>query len=152
MKNLISLPLILLIFGINGNLQGQDNSLEMVKQEVKEVTLKEQEAFKNGDCDTVMSLMADNITFHANGRPAVPKSVVERFCYNIPRPFQKASKQNLSVYPLNKDVAYVVRTLEYDKNEEVKISETVTKIWNRIDGKWMMVHLQSTIIEVPKKG
>ena len=152
MKNVISLPLILLILGFKGNLHGQDNSLEMVKKEVKEVTLKEQEAFKNGDCDTVMSLMADNITFHANGRPSPPKNVIERFCQTIPRPFAQMSKGNLTVHPLNQDAAYVIRTLEYEKNEEVKISETVTKIWNRIDGKWKMVHLQSTIKEIPKKG
>ena len=152
MKNLTNLLLVFFTFAFNGILLGQDNSLEAVKKEVKEMTLIEQEAFKNGDCDTVMSLMADNITFHANGRPSPPKSVIERFCHNIPRPFEKASKQNLSVYPLNKDAAYVIRTMEYDKNEEVKISETVTKIWNRIDGKWRMVHLQSTIKEIPKKG
>lgn len=150
-NNMAVLTFLFLLLGYSTIIQAQDNALEWVKKEVKEITIKEQDAFKNGDCDIVMSLMDENITFHANGRSSPPKSVIERFCQNIPRPFGELNKESLTVHPLNKDAAYVIRTLEYDKNEEVKVMETVTKIWNRIDGKWKMVHLHSTVKEVPNK-
>ncbi|OMP32292.1 nuclear transport factor 2 family protein [Mangrovimonas sp. DI 80] len=126
------------------------NDLDVVKREIESLSLIEQQAFKEGDCETVMSLMDADITFYANGNPSPPKSMIATFCEKIPRPFPEPSSESLTVYPLTTDSAYVVRILAYDKNEQVKIKEVVTKIWKKLNGKWKIVHLQSTVKEFPK--
>ena len=142
---------LVLLAGITGNLIAQEALLEQVKAEIQAVTEKEEQAFKVGDCETLMSLMADNITFYANGRPSPPRNRIRDFCENIPRPFADLASANLTVNPLSAHAGYVVRTRAFDKNEQIRVHEIVTKIWNRIDGEWKMVHLHSTVQENPKK-
>lgn len=128
----------------------QNSSLDKVKLQIEALTLKEQNAFKAGDCETVMSLMADNIVFYANGRNVPSKDMINAFCQRIPRPFKETAVSNLEIHVLNENAGFVVRTLEFDKDDHIKVKEVVTKIWsNTIDG-WKMVHLQSTVKEVPK--
>ncbi|NMM47814.1 nuclear transport factor 2 family protein [Marinigracilibium pacificum] len=141
--------LIFIIFlGFNMTGIAQDFSLDQVKSEIEEISSKEQEAFKNGDCETVMELMSDNITFYANGTPSPPKAMIEKFCNNIPRPFPELNDGDLKIYPLSSNSAYSVKTLEYHKDENTRIRKIVTKIWNRIEGNWKMAHLQSTVKEI----
>ncbi len=127
----------------------QLNDLEIIRAEIKEIALTEQEAFKNGDCNTVVSLMADDISFFANGRAVPSKAIVEKFCNSIPRPFQELTYENLDIVALNPNTGYVVRILEFDKDEQTKIKEIVTKIWNKTESGWKMVHLHSTVKEIP---
>jgi ketosteroid isomerase-like protein len=150
MKIIIYLLGLNVVIGSSNSICAQDISLEQVKLEVEEVTLKEQGAFKDGDCETVLNLMHDDITFYANGRSAPSKNVIKKFCEDIPRPFKGLSTGNLTVYPLTSNSAYVVRTLEFEKNEKILVREIVTKIWNRFNGEWKMVHLHSTVKEIPK--
>jgi len=148
MKNKKYLFGLVFLIAFSGLICAQDNSLELVKLEVKKATLKEQQALKNGDCETLLSMMDDKITFYANGRPAAPKNMIGVFCKNLPRPFSELTSDSLDVYALTQNSAYVVRKIEYNKNDKTKIKEVVTKIWRKSGDGWKMIHLQSTVKEV----
>lgn len=93
--------------------------------------------------------MDENITFYANGRHAPSKEMISMLCQKIPRPFNELGSENLEVYPLTANSGYVVRKLEYDKNDRIKVKEVVTKIWKKSNDQWKIVHLHSTVKEVP---
>ena len=46
----------------------QDAALEAAHSELTEINRLEQEAFVSGDCEGLVALMSDDITFYANGR------------------------------------------------------------------------------------
>lgn len=139
---------IALMISFYGWSQGFD--VATIKAELKAATSTEQAAFKKGDCDQVLAMMSEEITFLANGRSIPSKQVVGKFCNSLPRPFKKASTSKVEIYPLSETTGYVVRTLEYPKDEKTMMSEFVTKIWSKADGRWKITHLHSTIKEVPK--
>ncbi|GAA0871981.1 hypothetical protein GCM10009117_11270 [Gangjinia marincola] len=150
MKNYLNVNIFFLaIFFFSTNVFAQKFDRNKIQLEIKNAALLEQEAFKNGNCEKVLSLMSDDITFLANGKKVPSKKVVEKFCNSIPRPFKTATVDKLEIYPLNETTGYVIRTLEYPKNETIKMSEYVTKIWTKIDGEWKITHLHSTVKEMP---
>ena len=152
MKNrIIQSILLLTILFHSTNLFSQNFEANKVKLEIQEAALSEQNAFKNGDCEIVLNHMAEDITFLANGKKVPSKKVVGKFCNSIPRPFKTALIDKLDIYPLTETTAYVIRTLEYLKDEKTKMSEYVTKIWKKTDGEWKITHLHSTVKEVPIK-
>lgn len=139
---------LFLIFNSLINLKAQDLELQTVKFDLQSAALKEQSAFKEGNCNEVLNMMEDDITFLANGRKIPSKSIVEKFCNSVTRPFKKPIIDKLDVFPLTTDSGYTVRTLEYHKDEKTKILEYVTKIWKKTDGEWKISHLHSTVKEI----
>lgn len=139
--------LFALILSVTGWSQAYDE--ETVKAEIQKAALTEQAAFKKGDCDQVLAMMSDDITFLANGRRVPSKQVVGKFCNSLPRPFKKATTNTLDIHPLSATTGYVVRTLEYPKDENTMMLEYVTKIWKKTDGNWKITHLHSTVKEKP---
>jgi ketosteroid isomerase-like protein len=129
-------------------LVAQTTDLVEVKGEINIAVTNEQNAFKNGDCDKVLEIMDDNITFLANGKRIPSKEIIGNFCNAIKRPFRNPILDKLDIYPLSNITAYTVRTLEYQKSETSKIHEFVTKIWKKIDDQWKIVHLHSTVKEI----
>ncbi|MEO6346610.1 MAG: nuclear transport factor 2 family protein [Aquaticitalea sp.] len=129
-------------------LNAQTSDLDVVKSEIKVAAMKEQNAFKNGDCAQVLDLMESNITFLANGNIVPSQDMIEKFCKSIPRPFKEPLVDTMEIYPLTKDTGYVVRFLEYMKDDKTKMQEYVTKIWRKTDDKWLISHLHSTIKKV----
>jgi len=129
-------------------LNAQTIDLESVKSEITEAALKEQDAFKNGDCAQVMDMMEPNVTFLANGNSVLSKKIIEKFCNSLPRPFKKAIVDTLEVYPLTMESGYTIRRLEYENDAETKMQEFVTKIWRKTNGHWKIRHLHSTVKKV----
>ena len=127
----------------------QEFDEEVIKAEIQKAALTEQAAFKKGDCDQVLAMMSDDITFLANGRRVPSKQVVGKFCNSIPRPFKKATTNQLDIYALSATTGYVIRTLKYPKDETTMMLEYVTKIWKKTDGNWKITHLHSTVKEKP---
>ena len=151
MKNYLNLnSLLLFVLFISNTVFGQNFDSNKIQLEIRNAAMLEQDAFKNGKCAKVLELMSDDITFLANGKKVPSKKVVEKFCNSIPRPFKTATVDKLEIYPLNETSGYVIRTLEYPKNETTKMSEYVTKIWTKINGEWKITHLHSTVKEVPR--
>ncbi len=130
-------------------IRSQDFDADKVKLEIQESVMAEQNAFRTGDCDTVLDFMAENITFLANGRKVPSKKMIGKFCTTIPRPFKKATTNEVTIYPLTVNSGYEIRTLEYPKDEHTKMLEYVTKIWRKTAGKWRIIHLHSTVKELP---
>ena len=149
MKAIPKSSVLILTFVCLSNLGfAQKFDSESVKKGIEEASLLEQNAFKTGDCEQVLALMADDITFLANGRRVPSKQVIGKFCNSIPRPFKTPTVYKLDIYPLTETTGYTIRTLEYPKTESIKMSEFVTKIWEKTDGEWKMTHLHSTVKEV----
>ena len=109
------------------------------------MTQLEIEAFKSGECDKFIDLFDDNITFYADGRKAPNKEMILGFCKRVPRPFEKPSSIEMEYFPLTKNSAFVVRTMEFAKDEKVYKKEFVTKIWVKGSNGWKITHLHSTI-------
>ena len=130
---------------------GQSYDSSMVRTEIEKAALAEQNAFKEGDCDKVLDYMDDEITFLANGRRAPSKMMIGKFCTTIPRPCESPTVDKLEIHPISETTGYVIRNIEYPKDEKTKISEYVTKIWKKTDGKWRITHLHSTVKEMPLK-
>ncbi|WP_460218457.1 amidohydrolase family protein [Psychroserpens sp. MEBiC05023] len=143
MKNKLNIIIAcLLLLGIT-SIYAQN--LDATKTEIKAAEEKEQNAFKNGDCSEVMKSMEDNVTFLANGRRATSKSIIEKFCKSIPRPFKTPTKSQLDVYVLTPKSGYTIKTLEFPLDETTKVKEFVTKIWKKTEGQWKISHLHSTV-------
>lgn len=140
------LQLIILGFLTNGF--AQETDIEGVRAELMQMNQQEQEAFNSGDCQKVINLMDDNITFFANGRKAPSKMMIQKFCEGIPRPFGKLGKDEVKFYPLSSTSGYVVRTMDIIENEQVVRKEIVTKIWKKGTNGWKIVHLHTTVKDV----
>lgn len=148
MKTKLQFITILLLLTIVGSAFAQESADLSIKTEIELAVAKEQKAFKNGDCDTVLSMMDDNITFLANGNKVPSKQVIGKFCNSMSRPFKTPLADTIEVFPLNSTSAYTIRTLEFSKDENTNMHELVTKIWKKTDGIWKIMHLHSTVKEV----
>jgi len=140
--------LIILLFGSIISLNGQDSELELIKNEIMEQSKKEMLAFKDGDCDTLGALFDENASLYLNGRKAPGKMALIKFCENIQRPFEKPSKMDMEYIPINESSAFVIRTMEFSKDGEIYKKEIVTKIWQKKNNCWKIIHLHSTITEL----
>ncbi|HBR53613.1 MAG TPA: hypothetical protein DEA82_05260 [Flavobacteriaceae bacterium] len=139
---------ILLLLTIVSSAYAQEPADLSIKTEIELAVAKEQNAFKNGDCDTVLSMMDDDITFLANGNKVPSKHIISKFCNSMPRPFKTPLSDNIEVFPLTNTSAYTIRTLEFSKDDTANIQELVTKIWKKTDGIWKITHLHSTAKEM----
>ena len=123
---------------------GLEADLEVAQRELEEMDRREQAAFIAGDCDAVLDLMSDDVSFYANGRE-MTKEAVGAFCRRIPRPFPQAAESETVIRALAPDAGYVLRTLAFPGSSRV---EVVTKIWTKGPEGWKMEHFQSTVTDV----
>ena len=137
------LSLILLVLAATAN----------SSDELLAVVMEEQDAFKEGDCEKVESLMAEDITFYANSRK-MSREQVGRFCRSIKRPFgagRDSIEDTITPHRISETLGYTVRDFRwYDKNEKI-VHEVVTKIWHKDDSGWKMIHFQSTVMPEEEK-
>nr|WP_321245022.1 nuclear transport factor 2 family protein [uncultured Psychroserpens sp.] len=143
MKNII----LLLLISSYALCNGQTDS--SVRSEIEAATLKEQKAFKDGKCSEVLESMDDDISFLANGKKIPSKTIIEKFCNSISRPFKTPTVDKLDIYPLSGNSGYTIKTLEYTTDDSTKTQEFVTKVWQKTNGKWKISHLHSTVKKVP---
>lgn len=117
----------LLLLGTATTLHGQEGSLESVKMKIKELSEIEIDAFRNGECETMLNLLDDDISFYTNGKKA-SKEMVLGFCKQIPRPFEKPSHLETEYIPISSNSAYVIRIMDFSKDGIVYKKEIVTKM------------------------
>ncbi len=141
MKKLIIMPLLLWA-GVSFSQQFNE---EEVRKEIEEVNREEQTAFLEGDCDKLVSLMADDIQFYANGNKAPSKLVIKKFCENMPRPFKKSADRTVTIHVLSPESAYLINELTIPREDGSVQKEYVTKIWKKEADGWKMTHLHSTV-------
>ena len=121
-------------------------------EELLAVVMAEQEAFKDGDCDKVESMLAEDVTFYANGR-RMSREQVGKFCRTIKRPFgagRAPIEDTTTPYLISEDLGYTVRDFSWHDKDERVMREVVTKIWARGEQGWQIIHFQSTV--VPDRG
>ena len=112
----------------------------------------EQQAFKDGDCEKVESMLADDVTFFANNRK-MTREQVGNFCRSIKRPFgagRDPIEDTITPFLLTENLGYTVRDFRWHNENERVIHEVVTKIWAKEEDGWKMIHFQSTVL--PEKG
>ncbi|WP_410484688.1 nuclear transport factor 2 family protein [Spongiivirga sp. MCCC 1A20706] len=129
----------------------QQFDVASIKKEVQKASELESKFFVNGDCEKVVDLMADDITFHANGKKVPSKEMILTFCKKVRRPFKKPISINIDYHVLSENTAYTIRTMDLGKNQIISQKETVTKIWKKYDDGWKITHLHSTVKKVPPK-
>jgi|GEM_PF-3216457 len=120
--------------------------------ELLAVAHEEQAAFKEGDCDKVQSLMAEDITFYANSRK-MSREQVGKFCRSMKRPFgagRAPISDTITPYKVSETLGYTVREFKFHDEDERVVHEVVTKIWSKGEDGWKMIHFQSTVL--PERG
>ncbi len=130
---------------------------DAVRAEIEEQHKQEQKAFIEGECDTVVSFYSDEATRYLNGRPVTSREESREFCNKIPRPFSPKSarpKISDSYYVLSENVAYVVRTIDFEPAEDKSPAfkrEVVTKVWSRTNYGWKIVHFHSSVHSISEE-
>jgi len=132
----------------------QDIAMADTAEEILTAAQEEQEAFRDGDCDKVESMISKDVTFYANGRK-MSYEQIGNFCRSVPRPFgagRSPIDDRTTPYIINNELGYTVRDFRWhDKNERV-IHEVVTKIWANSEQGWRIIHFQSTVVPVNGNG
>lgn len=116
--------------------------------ELLSIVLEEQQAFEQGDCDKVESLLHEDITFYANGKK-MTREQVGNFCRSIPRPFgagRAPLADTTTPYVLSETSGYTVRDFLWQGKNDRVVHEVVTKVWRKDDSGWKMIHFQSTVV------
>lgn len=140
--------LLICVFSTGANALADDSELQAAREQLTEVDRAEQEAFVEGDCEELLDLLADDISFHLNGRK-LTKDAVGNFCRRVPRPFPETGEKRTRIEVLSPDAGYVVRTMDFPGTPRV---EVVTKIWRKRADGWKMVHFQSTVTDLKPPG
>lgn len=119
-----------------------------IKAEIEALINQEQDALIKGECDKVVALYSPEVTFFANGRRAPSREFIERFCNQIPRPFQRTGEIKDVVIVLSSTTAYAIREITFppvnaDQKEFKK--EVVTKLLTKNREGWKITHFHSSI-------
>lgn len=119
-----------------------------IKAEIESLITQEQDAFIKGECDKVVALYAKEVTFFANGRRAPSREFIERFCNQIPRPFQRTGEMKDAVIVLSSSTAYAIREITFppaNADEKEFKKEVVTKLFSKGKEGWRITHFHSSI-------
>ncbi len=128
-----------------------------VRAKVEEQHRQEQKAFIEGDCETVVSFYSDQATIYANGRRNDSLQAFRAFCSRIPRPFTREGKPpeiTNNFYVLSENAAHFVRTIDFEPADEESPAfkrEVVTKVWQKTNDGWKIVHFHSSVHSVSKE-
>ncbi|NEZ03109.1 hypothetical protein G4Y73_02965 [Wenzhouxiangella sp. XN201] len=128
-----------------------------VRAEVEEQHRQEQKAFIEGDCDKVASFFSDEATRYLGGRRVNLMEGLE-FCRNLPRPFGQKSGSpeiNDAFHVLAEDAVYFIRTIDFQPSDDDPRSfkrEVVTKVWQKTNDEWKIVHFHSSVHSVQVKA
>ena len=109
--------------------------------ELLAVALEQQNAFKEGDCNKIESLMDKEVTFYANGRRMTHEQV-GNFCKTIKRPFGSGRppiNDTTTPYRISETLGYTVRDFRWTNSDDQVIHEIVTKIWLKSEGSWKII-------------
>ncbi len=123
-----------------------DGGFEATREELAAVNEGEQRAFLEGECDALVEMLAEEVTFFINGRQ-MTREDVGTFCRHIPRPFSRDGEVDTTIEAVGEDAGYVIKVTTFPGTPKVKV---VTKVWQRGEDGWKMVHFQSTVL--PPKG
>lgn len=127
------------------------STTDQVRAEVESVHELEQQAFLEGDCETMASFYSDAVTFYANGRVIPTLADLVALCERMPRPFEQSATPHDRIHALSETSAYLVRVLEFappGDGSDLHKREVVTKVWSKGPAGWKIVHFQSSISQV----
>ena len=120
----------------------------LASDELLTAVLTEQQAFKSGDCDTVIAMMASDITFYANTRK-MSREQVDDFCRKIKRPFgagRDPISDTVTPHLVQPGLGYTVRDFSWHDADGAVVNEVVTKLCSKASGRWQIIHFQSTVL------
>lgn len=140
--------LVMSVFLVEAPARADESALAAAHEQLTEMDRAEQEAFVEGNCEELLDLLADDISFYMTGRK-VTKEAVGSFCERIPRPFPETGEKQTRIEAVSPDAGYVVRTMTFPGTPRV---EVVTKIWRKRADGWKMVHFQSTVTDLKPPG
>lgn len=143
-----SIPLLICVCLVGAPAFATQPDFGTARLELTEMNRLEQEAFVEGNCEDLLDMLADDISFYANGRE-MTKEAAGTFCRRIPRPFPGTGEVRVRIQPVSRDAGYVVKTMTFPGTSRI---EVVTKFWRKGAEGWKMEHFQSTVTEAAPLG
>ena len=122
--------------------------IEAVETQVREALDAEQAVFESRDCAVALNFFADRQPlFVVSGRTIPNKAVLQRACGSMTAnraQTLRALRQHV-INVLSPDVAYSVSHYETSASTDAARPQVVTKIWTRVDGRWLIAHLHESV-------
>ena len=120
---------------------------EALTAELISATNIEQEAFMNGDCETVKNAFNDDAEIYLNGNRLPSLDMLYNFCNKVPRPFNKPGKEELHTFVQTPTSGYTIKVMNLEDKDSLGnyTKEVITKVFHKIDDAWKIVHMNSSI-------
>jgi uncharacterized protein (TIGR02246 family) len=126
-----------------------DVQRESIRAEVQAIQNQRNQAFADGDCERVIELFDESVTFYTRGRHVPSLQAVLNFCRQVERPFSETAVRRTRINALSENAAYVIQNFEFPSNsaggESVMMHEVITSIWSKGSDGWKVVHFHVSI-------
>jgi len=129
-----------------------DAEREVILAEIIELDEIRRQAMREGDCEKLVTFFDDRFSFYVNGREFPSLDAIVEGCRQIPRPFPPDEIIIDEFYLLSEKAVYNLIVLEFEPRREEfgdLAREVITRIWNKTDQGWRIVHMHVSINEVP---
>jgi uncharacterized protein (TIGR02246 family) len=126
-----------------------DLQRETIRAEIEAIQDQRNKAFVDGDCERVVELFDENVTFYTRGRRVPSLQAVLNFCRQIERPFPETAARRTRINVLSDDAAYIIQNFEFPSDGadgvSVMVHEVITSIWSKGSDGWKIVHFHVSI-------
>ena len=129
-----------------------DAERDAILAEIMELDEIRRQAMREGDCEKLVTFFDDQFSFYVNGREFPSLDAIVEGCRQIPRPFPPEESITDEFYLLSEKAVYNLIVLEFEPLREGfgdLAREVITRIWNKTDQGWRIVHMHVSINEVP---
>jgi ketosteroid isomerase-like protein len=141
---------------ISTDLNGQvmsDVQRETISAEIEAIQNQRNQAFVEGDCERVVELFDERVTFYTRGRHVPSLQTVLNFCRQVERPFPETAVRRTRINALSENAAYIIQNFEFASDsadgESVMMHEVITSIWSKGSDGWKIVHFHVSIDPIP---
>lgn len=141
---------------ISTDLSGQvlsDVQRETISAEIEAIQNQRNQAFVEGDCERVVELFDERVTFYTRGRHVPSLQAVLNFCRQVERPFSETAVRRTRINVLADNAAYVIQNFEFASDSaeggSVMMHEVITSVWSKGRDGWKVVHFHVSIDPVP---
>lgn len=126
-----------------------DVQRDTISAEIQALQDQRNQAFVEGDCERVVELFDESVTFYTRGRHVPSLQAVLNFCRQVERPFSEAAVRRTRINALSENAAYIIQNFEFPSDRAdgdiVMMHEVITSIWSKGRDGWKVVHFHVSI-------
>jgi ketosteroid isomerase-like protein len=126
-----------------------DVQRETIIAEIQAIQDERNQAFVEGNCERVVEVFDESVTFYTRGRLVPSLQAVLNFCRQVERPFSETPVRRTRINALSENAAYIIQNFEFSSDsadgESVMMHEVITSIWSKGDAGWKIVHFHVSI-------